>query len=284
MSYACSDIETVSCIPLGAPPARMSATLDELAAILGAPETANAACADVVFRVRRLKPGETLCRAGDAFEALYAVRSGFLKIVSVDTTGNEQVMAFPMRGDVVGLGSFEAGRYPADAVALDVCDVVAISFDRIIDLGHRIHGIERLMYTVFGRELVRRQDMIRLLGMLGAEARVATFLLDLSKRYGQLGCSRSVLVLRMTRKELGSYLGITLETVSRTLSAFAAAGLIAVDRREVTLLDAAGLRDILDPAGEREVRRWVRESAAEASRTLPVVPGQLGGPPSLAAA
>ena len=96
-----------------------SATLAELAAILGGPDAADAADAGITFPVRRLKPGETLCRAGDPFAALYVVRSGFLKVVSVDPTGNEQVLAFPMRGDVIGLGSLEPGHHTADAIALD---------------------------------------------------------------------------------------------------------------------------------------------------------------------
>lgn len=244
--------------------------LGELASLLGAPGLADMADAGVTFPVRRLKPGETLCRAGDEFEALYVVRSGFLKIVSVDATGNEQVMAFPMRGDVIGLGSLESGHHAADAIALDTCHVVAVSFERIANLGRRIPAIERLMYSIFSRELARRQDMIRLLGMLSAEARVAAFLLDLSRRFAQLGCSRSSFVLRMTREELGSYLGIKLETVSRALSAFAASGLIAVDRREVALKDTQGLRAILEPQGDDAGRR-VRHARACASPALPAV-------------
>jgi CRP/FNR family transcriptional regulator len=232
-----------------------SVTLADLASILGASEVADTPDADVTFPVRRLRPGETLCRAGEPFEALYVVRSGYLKMVNIDPTGNEQVMAFPMRGDVIGLGSLASGHHAADAIALDTCHVVAVSFERIAALGRRFPALERLLYRVFSRELARRQDMIRLLGMLSAEARVAAFLLDMSRRLAELGCSRSSFVLRMTREELGSYLGIKLETVSRALSGFASVGLIEVDRREVTLKDLAGLHAIVEPQGEEAGRR-----------------------------
>ena len=264
-----------------------SVTLAELATLLGSADIADTVGgmtdSSIVFPVRRLKPGETLCRAGDEFEALYVVRSGFLKMVSVDATGNEQVVSFPMRGDVIGLGSLASGQHTADAIALDTCHVVAVPFERIANLGHRIPAIERLMYSIFSRELGRRQDMIRLLGMLGAEARVAAFLLDLSKRFSELGCSRSSFVLRMTREELGSYLGIKLETVSRALSSFAASGLIEVDRREVALKDTQRLQAILEPQGEESGRR-ARQRRVCASPAVPATRLRQRAPESRVAA
>ena len=229
--------------------------LSEIAAMFEVPIEVPAGMAEVEFPVRRLQPGETLCRAGDEFEALYVVRSGFLKTVSLDGAGNEQVLAFPMRGDAIGVDGFDQGHYTADAIALESCHVIIVPFVRIAGLGRRIPGIERLIYAIFNRELVHRQNMVRLLGMLNAEARVAAFLLDLSERSGRLGCSRSSFVLRMTRQELGSYLGIKLETVSRALSAFAAAGLMDVSRREVVLNDVEELRRRLDSPTAKDLAR-----------------------------
>ena len=242
--------------------------LSELAPMLGVPIDIPAGMADVEFPVRRLRPGETLCRAGDEFEALYIVRSGFLKTVSLDGAGNEQVLAFPMRGDAIGVDGFDQGHYTADAIALESCHVVSVPFIRIVRLGRLIPGIERLIYSLFNRELVHRQNMVRLLGMLNAEARVAAFLLDLSERFGRLGCSRSSFVLRMTREDLGSYLGIKLETVSRALSAFAASGLMDVSRREVVLNDVEELRRKLDSPSAKDPARRPRHQRA------------LGAPPS----
>jgi CRP/FNR family transcriptional regulator, anaerobic regulatory protein len=239
--------------------------LSEIAALLGVAIDVPAGMADADFSVRRLQPGEALCRAGDAFEALYLVRTGFLKTVCLDGAGNEQVLAFPMRGDAIGVDGFDQGHYNEDAIALDSCHVIVVPFARIAALGCRIPGIERLIYAIFNRELVHRQNMVRLLGMLNAEARVAAFLLDLSERFGRLGCSKSSFVLRMTRQELGSYLGIKLETVSRAMSAFAVSGMLNVCRREVVLNDVEGLRRKLEaPTAKDLVRRVSHKIAAGA--------------------
>jgi len=233
---------------------RLSMTLVELAALLGG--SAGSACdvPDVRFPVRQLKAGETLYRAGDRFDAIYVVRSGFLKTVTVDLSGEEQVLAFPMGGDVIGLDGLDAERYASDVVALDASQVAAVSFARIARLGHEYPFLERLLYAAFSRELIRKRNMIWLLGTLHAEARLATFLADLSERFGRLGYSRSSFALRMSREEIGSYLGIKLETVSRAFSTFAAAGLITVDRKEVTLRDVAGLQRVVRPEAQAEAR------------------------------
>ena len=241
--------------------------LAELAALLGVALDLPANTADVEFTVRRLHPGETLCRAGDEFESLYVVRSGCLKTVSFDDAGNEQVLAFPMRGDAIGVDGFDRGHHTEDAIALESCHVIIVPFARIAALARNIPNVERLVYAIFNRELVHRQNMVRLLGMLNAEARVAAFLLDLSDRFGRLGCSKSAFVLRMTRYELGGYLGIKLETVSRALSAFAACGLINVDRREVVLNDMLQLRGKLaSPAPKSGSLRVDRQTAAGSRR------------------
>ena len=229
---------------------RLSMTLVELAALLGGSADSVRDVPDVRFPVRQLKAGETLYRAGDRFDAIYVVRSGFLKTVTVDLTGEEQVLAFPMGGDVIGLDGLDTERYASDVVALDSSQVAVVSFARIARLGHEYPFLERLLYAAFSRELIRKRNMIWLLGTLHAEARLATFLLDLSERFGRLGYSRSSFALRMSREEIGSYLGIKLETVSRAFSTFAAAGLMAVDRKEVTLRDVAGLQRVVRPQDE----------------------------------
>jgi CRP/FNR family transcriptional regulator, anaerobic regulatory protein len=251
-----------------------SAKFADLLALRGIPMAADRRLLDLTFPVRKMKAGETLHRAGDKFNALYIVRSGFFKTVSVDAAGAELVLGFPMRGDVVGLDGVDLGHHTADVVALDVGNVAVIPFANLSQLAREHPCVERLMYSLFSRELAHNQAMAWLLGTLGAEARIASFLLDLSDRFGRLGYSRSSFALRATREEIGSYLGLKLETVSRTLSAFDAAGLIEVNRRELTLCDIQGLRRIVNPparshAEQKKTDRCVRSVLARAARALP---------------
>lgn len=240
-----------------------SVGLAELAAALGAEVLDDSRFADARFPVRRLAQGDVLYRAGDEFDAIYALRCGFFKTTCVDEAGTEQVLSFPMRGDVIGLDGIAPGRYSADAVALDTSEVVVMSFGRIARLGRDEPHLEQLLYRLLSSELVRTHGVMRLLGSLSADARIASFLLDLSERFGRLGFSRSSFVLRMTRQEIGSYLGVQLETVSRTLSSLSAAGLIAVAGRTITLLSPTGLRRVLEAPDEapRRVRSLQRAAA-----------------------
>jgi CRP/FNR family transcriptional regulator len=233
-----------------------SVGLAALAATLGAGVLDESRFADVKFPLRRLAQGDVLYRAGDEFDTIYAVRCGFFKTQCVDEAGTEQVLSFPMRGEVIGLDGIAPGRYTADAIALDTSEVVVISFARIARLSRDEPRLEQLLFRLLSSELVRTHSVMRLLGSLSADARIATFLLDLSERFGRLGFSRSSFVLRMTRQEIGSYLGVQLETVSRTLSSLSAAGLIAVDGRTIRLLNLAGLQRLL--GAQDEVPRRVR--------------------------
>lgn len=221
-------------------------TLPELAAQLQVELPADPGLAAATFPVRRVRPSDALYRAGDSFECLYLVHSGFFKTVLVDASGAEQVLAFPMAGDVVGIDGVDPGRYPSECVALDAAAVAVIAFARLAQLGHDHPAVEQLIYRIFSRELDRKHEMMLRLGTLHAEARVAAFLLELATHQARLGLSRQVFLLRMTRAELGSYLGVKLETVSRALSSFAAAGLIEVSRRTIALRDSGGLHHVVE--------------------------------------
>jgi CRP/FNR family transcriptional regulator len=225
-----------------------SVRLTDLAALLGVALPAEPRLVDVAFPVRAIHAGDVLHRAGDAFRAIYVVRSGFFKTVSIDTAGAELVLGFPMAGDVIGLDGVDSGHYLTEVVALEISNVAVIPFAQLAQLAREHACVERLLYSLFSRELVHKHAMFWLLGTLSADARLASFLLELSDRFGRLGYSRTAFTLRATRQEIGSYLGLKLETVSRTLSAFAAAGLVDIDRRQVTLRDIAGLHHIVDPA------------------------------------
>lgn len=234
-----------------APPDRWAtATFAELATTLGTEVPSNRWLAKATFNVRQVKAGEALHRAGDKLEAVYVVRAGCAKIVRFDGAGNAQVLGFAMPGDAIGLDAADLSRYTTDAIALDAGAVIVLPFDRLEDMARRFPGVERLLHGLFSREMVRQQRIIWLLGTLDARARVASFLLQLSERFGQLGYSRTSLLLPMTRKDVGSYLGLKLETVSRTLSSFAAAGLVDIDGKAVVLRDLDGLRSVVGAADE----------------------------------
>jgi CRP/FNR family transcriptional regulator len=197
---------------------------------------------ELLFQHVQFKTGQRIHTIGQPFETLYIVNSGFLKTVLIDEFGNEQVLAFPMKGDLLGVDGIHTRHYSSEAVALSDCDLILLPFKKLTALG-RIHlELENMMYGVMSRELVREQAMIGMLGALSAEARVARFLVALSDRFAQMGYSSKLFNLRMTRHEIGSYLGLTLETVSRTLSAFNEIGLISVDQRTIGIKDPEALK------------------------------------------
>lgn len=219
----------------------------DLAADAGAPIAIDPQLAPLAFPVRRVRAGEVLHLAGDRCDAIYIVRAGYFKTVSVQASGIEQIVAFPMRGDAIGLDGIDDRHYQTHAIALETSLVAVISLDRLSGLGNALPAVERLMHFMFSREVRQQQQMLLLLGSLSADARVAAFLLHLVDKMGRLGFSRTSLILRMSRQEIGSYLGIKLETVSRCLSSFASAGLIEVDLRSIVLRDICALRDVAAP-------------------------------------
>jgi CRP/FNR family transcriptional regulator, anaerobic regulatory protein len=199
---------------------------------------------DLRFQRRRIKTGHWVFGTGEKFDAVYIVYSGFLKNVLVDEAGNEQILGFPMKGDVLGVDGLHGDCYASQAIALTDCELVVIPFRELSHLGHEYAILENWLYRTISRELVREHAVIGLLGTLGAEARVARFLVSLSSRFAALGYSPTEFNLRMTRQEIGSYLGLTLETVSRSLSALHDAGLISVHQRAVVLKDLEALRTL----------------------------------------
>jgi CRP/FNR family transcriptional regulator len=204
--------------------------------------------ARTAFALRRVREGEALVHAGDKFHSLYVVRSGCFKTVYTDFSGSEQVLGFPMCGDLMGADGIDSGHYSSTAIALDTSEVVIVPLTGLARLVYECPSLEALLYRVLSRELVRVQNMAWTLGTLGAEGRVAAFLLSLSARLGALGYSRCSFNLRMTRQEIGSYLGLKLETVSRALSALNTAGIIQVHQRSIDIVDADALRGVVDPS------------------------------------
>jgi CRP/FNR family transcriptional regulator len=198
----------------------------------------------IVFARRRLKRGDSLFKAGDPFNALYAIRSGFLKTTVLNADGREQVTGFQMGGELLGLDGIGTGRYNGNAVALEDSEVCVLPFAMIEELGRDIPAIQRNLHSVLSREIVRDHGVMMLLGSMSAEERLAAFLLNLSRRFTARGYSPSDFYLRMTREEIGSYLGLKLETVSRLFSRFQADSMIEVQQKHVRILDIPALEDL----------------------------------------
>ena len=200
---------------------------------------------NVVYARRRVKRGDSLFNAGAPFSAVYAIRSGFFKTSLVDGEGREQVTGFFMAGELIGLEGLGAGAYNGTAVALEDSEVCVLPYALVEQMAREIPALARHLHAVLAREIVRDQGVMMLLGSMRAEERLATFLLNLSKRFVRRGYSASDFHLRMTREELGSYLGLKLETVSRLFSAFQKGGLIEVEQKHVRITDIGGLERVL---------------------------------------
>lgn len=223
---------------------KLWSNLKDICDLLRISTAASLADDDFLFQHVQFKAGQRIHTVGQPFDMLYIVNSGFLKTVMIDESGNEQVLSFPMKGDLFGIDGIHHKQYVSEAVALSSCDIILVPFKKFMAMGRTHVELETSIYSVMSRELIREQAMVSMLGSLSAEARVARFLVSLSERFSAMGYSGKEFNLRMTRHEIGSYLGLTLETVSRTFSAFNEIGLITVDQRAIGVKDINALRTL----------------------------------------
>lgn len=193
------------------------------------------------FGQRKVKAGQTLFHEGDHFQFLYVVRSGTFKSRVLLADGREQVNGFCMAGEILGLDGVACNAHASSAIALEDADVCVISYAHLTELAAANPGLLQVLARMMSREILREHRLITLLGSMNAEERLAAFLLNLSHRLKIRGYSPVEFHLRMSRAEIGSYLGMTLETVSRTFSAFQQLRLLEVDKRHIRLLDMEGL-------------------------------------------
>jgi len=201
---------------------------------------------EVVAARRKVKRGTTLFRNGDKFTSLYAIRTGFFKTSVASEDGRDQVTGFQMAGEVIGLDGIVNEHHTCDAIALEDAEVCVMPFDRIEELSREVNALQRHVHKIMSREIVREHGVMLLLGSMRAEERLAAFLLNLVQRLHARGFSQSELVLRMTREEIGSYLGLKLETVSRTFSKFVEEGIVEVKQRHVRILKTDSLKLIVN--------------------------------------
>lgn len=196
----------------------------------------------IIGRRRRIARDDRLYQMGEPFRSLYAVRFGHFKTYQVNAAGEAQITGFQMAGELLGMDAISVDRHHCDAVALEDSEVCEIPFDNLEDLFGEVPNLLRHFHRIMSKEITREQNVMLLLGNMRAEQRFAVFLVNLSARYAARGYSSTSFQLRMSREDIGNYLGLTIESISRLLSRFKKMGLVQVDKREVILLEPARLK------------------------------------------
>jgi CRP/FNR family transcriptional regulator len=202
---------------------------------------------ELVANRRTVKRGTSLFHNGEKFTSLYAIRTGFFKTSVITEDGRDQVTGFQMAGEIIGLDGIVNDQHTCDAIALEDAEVCIMPFDRIEEISREVNALQHHVHKIMSREIVREHGVMLLLGSMRAEERLAAFLLNLVQRLQARGFSKSEFILRMTREEIGSYLGMKLETVSRTFSKFSEDGIIEVKQRHIQIRSADALKRIVNP-------------------------------------
>jgi CRP/FNR family transcriptional regulator len=191
---------------------------------------------------RGIRRGQVLYRAGEPFGAVYVVRSGCFKTTVLTGAGHNQVTGFQMAGENLGADGISRGTHTCDAEALEDSEVCRVPFSDLENLSREVPALQHHFHKVMSREIVRAHGVMMYLGTMRAEESLAAFLLDLSRRLAALGLSADDIQLAMTREEIGSHLGLQLQTVSRTFSRLHDLGVIAVQHRHIRIIDAGRLK------------------------------------------
>ncbi len=221
-------------------------SLRELCLPIGLEDTDMSRLDHLVARRRHTQRGEHVFRVGAPFQGLFAIRSGFFKTYELQEDGQEHITGFHMAGEIIGMDAISTEYNTCNAVALEDSELCEIPFARLESLCREIPALQHQFHKLMSREIIRDHGIMMLLGGMRAEERLAAFLLNLSQRYAARGYSATEFNLRMTRAEIGHYLGMKLETVSRTLTKFQEQGLIAVNNKHLALHDLARLRRVMN--------------------------------------
>lgn len=211
----------------------------------------------IIGRRRKVPRGASLYRTNDAFLRLYAIRIGHFKTYQLNTGGEQQITGFQMPGELLGLEAIGGGRHHCNAVALEDSEVCEIPFAQLEALFADIPTLLRHFHRLMSQEITREQSAMLLLGGMRAEQRLAVFLVNVGARYAARGYSATNFQLRMMREEIGNYLGLTIESISRLLARFKKTGLLKVANREISVLDPVRLRAIA--AGTAQCNETVRQ-------------------------
>jgi CRP/FNR family transcriptional regulator len=200
---------------------------------------------EIVTVRKKIKQGDLLFENGEIFTSLYAIRTGFFKTSVASEDGREQVTGFQMAGEIIGLDGIVNDRHTCNALALEDAEVCVMPFDHIEDLSREFPALQKHVHKIMSRDIVREHGMMMLLGNMSAEERLANFLVNLVQRLFARGQSQSEFILRMSREEIGSYLGLKLETVSRTFSKYSEEGIIEVKQKHIKILKTDSLKQLV---------------------------------------
>lgn len=202
---------------------------------------------EVVATRRHVKQGELLFRDGEEFKSLFAIRTGFFKTSVATPDGLEQVTGFQMAGEIIGLDGIVTDQHSCNAIALEDADVCVMPFSNVEQLSRDFPVLQRHVHKVMSREIVRENSMMMMIGNMRSEERLAVFLLNLVQRLHARGFSQAEIILRMSREDIASYLGMKIETVSRAFSRLSDEGIIEVKQRYVGILNPQALKKIVNP-------------------------------------
>lgn len=193
----------------------------------------------IIKRRRPIKRGEHLFQVDSPFQAIYAVRSGSIKTYVPTANGNEQITGFHLPGELLGLDAISTGHHPCAAKALETTSLCEIPFDKLEELSEQIPSLQHQLLRIMSKEILHDHNLLTLLGKKSAEERLAALLVSLSDRYQQRGFSPLEFNLSMSRNDIGNYLGMAVETVSRVFTRFQEEGLLKVERKHVHILKPA---------------------------------------------
>lgn len=233
---ACPHNSTISC---------SNCRLNELCLPIALNKTEIHQLDEIVQRNRPLKKGDHLYRQNDAFKSVYAVRSGSFKSYLLGPDGQGRVTGFFMPGEIIGMDGIAAKSYTNSTVALEHASVCEIPFSQLERLSHQLPSLQHHFFAIMGNEIAKDQQIHTLLSSYTAEERIASFILSLSARNARVSLSPDRFLLHMTRGDIGEYLGLTLETVSRIFTGLQKKGVIAVRNKEVEILDSERLKAII---------------------------------------
>ena len=205
----------------------------------------------VVKGSRPIHKGKHIFRGDDPFQAFYAVRSGSVKVYALNASGEEQTLGFYFPGEILGFDAIELHKHACSAIALETTTVCLIPYDKINEICGQIPNLQTQMFRLMSREISKENRMLLTINKRSAEERIATFLVSLSSRFQKLGYSPKEFNLSMSRQDIGSYLGLTIETVSRLFTKFQRNGLMKIDKRSISLEDLPTLHAICDGFSEK---------------------------------